>query len=102
MSVSGADFNQSGGSVNSSLRPEGKVVNEFHSNDDVDRDANSHHHTLGSGSNQAAPGPHRHDGTDSVALLEGFTITGTRGTSTVNLSLIQALVQLGATDNSSA
>lgn len=97
----GEDDNRSG-SINSALRPEGKVVNEFHTNDDVDRDAGAHHHTLGSGSNQASPGPHRHDGTDSVQLLEGFAITGSRGTSTAVQSIILALVQLGATDNTTA
>lgn len=91
-----------GGSVNSGLRPEGKVVNEFHSNDDVDKDSNAHHHTLGSGSNQSSPGAHRHDGADSIPLLEGFELSGTRGTSSAIGSIILALVQLGATDNTSA
>lgn len=91
-----------GGSVNASLRPEGKVVNEFHTNDDVDRDAGAHHHTLGGGANQAAPGSHKHDGTDSVALLEGITIAGAKGGNVALASVIQALVLLGATDNTTA
>lgn len=95
-------FRNPNGSVNADQRPDAKTINEFHTNDDVDRDANSHHHTLGSGSNQASPGPHRHDGTDSVALLEGFTLTGTRGASTAVQSIVLALVQLGATDNTTA
>lgn len=95
-------FNQRGGSVNSSLRPEGKVVNEFHTNDDVDKDSNAHHHTLGSGANQASPGSHKHDGTDSIQLLEGITIAGAKGGNVALASAINALVQLGATDNTTA
>lgn len=91
-----------GGSVNSNMRPEGRVVNEFHSNDDVDKDANAHHHTLGSGSNQASPGAHRHDGTDSLSLLEGFELSGSKAGNLALGSVIQALVQLGATDNTTA
>lgn len=91
-----------GSSVNSNLRPEAKVVNEFHTNDDVDRDANSHHHTLGPNANQAAPGSHRHDGSDSVSLLQGLTISGAKGGNTALASVIALMVQLGATDNTSA
>lgn len=91
-----------GSSVNSNLRPEGKVVNEFHTNDDVDRDANSHHHTLGPNANQAAPGSHRHDGSDSIQLLAGITIAGAKGGNTALASVISALVSLGATDSTSA
>ena len=92
-----------GSSINSNMRPDGKVVNEFHSNDDVDKDANAHHHTLGSGANQASPGSHRHDGTDSMSLLEGFELAGSRGTGATAInSIIAALVQLGASDNTSA
>lgn len=32
-------------------------VNTFHNNDDVDKSAKAHHHTLGIGPGQAAPGP---------------------------------------------
>lgn len=91
-----------GGSVNSGMRPEGRVVNEFHTNDDVDKDSNAHHHTLGAGSNQASPGPHKHDGTDSVPLLEGFELSGAKSGNLALGSVIQALVQLGATDNTTA
>lgn len=91
-----------GGSVNSGMRPEGKVVNEFHSNDDLDKDSNAHHHSLGSGSNQAASGAHRHDGTDSLLLLEGLELSGSRGTATAMNGIIAALVQLGATDSTTA
>lgn len=97
-----AEKEPTGSSVNSGMRPEGKVVNEFHTNDDVDRDANSHHHTLGGGANQASPGSHRHDGSDSVLLLDGITLAGAKGGNTALASVISALVQLGAKDSTSA
>lgn len=90
------------GSVNSNLRPEAKVVNEFHTNDDADRDAAAHHHTLGPNANQASPGSHRHDGSDSVLLLQGITLAGSKGGNVALASVIAALVTLGATDNTSA
>lgn len=43
-------------------------VNVFHQNDDVDKSALSHHHTLGVGDTQASPGSHRHTGTDSYQI----------------------------------
>lgn len=100
--MAGDSNNRQGSSVDSSLRPDARTVNEFHSNDDLDKDANSHHHSLGSGANQASPGGHNHDGSTSVQLLEGFTLSGTRGTATSIVSIISALVQLGATDNTTA
>lgn len=93
---------EDGGSVNSNLRPEGRVVNEFHTNDDTDKDSNAHHHTLGAGANQASPGSHRHDGTDSIALLQDFELSGSKSSGTALNSIILALVQLGATDNTTA
>lgn len=89
-------------SIDGQMRPEARVVNEFHSNDDVDKDANAHHHTLGGGANQASPGAHRHDGTDSVQLLEGIELAGSRGGNLALQSVISALVVLGATDNTTA
>lgn len=100
--MAGDSNNRQGSSVDSGLRPDARTVNEFHSNDDLDKDANSHHHSLGSGANQASPGSHNHDGSTSVQLLEGFTLSGTRGTATSIVSIIDALVQLGATDNTTA
>lgn len=92
----------SGGSVNSNLRPDSRTINEFHTNDDVDRDGNSHHHTLGTGANQASSGSHRHNGTDSVLLLEGVELSGSRGGNLALQSVVNALVGLGATDNTTA
>jgi hypothetical protein len=37
-------------------KPTPKEVKEFHDNDDKDAGRNAHHHTLGFGPNQAAPG----------------------------------------------
>ena len=91
-----------GSSINDSMRPDSRVVNEFHTNDDVDKDSGAHHHTLGGGANQASPGSHRHDGTDSVQLLEGIELAGSRGGNLALQSVISALVALGATDNTTA
>lgn len=76
-------------------------VEEFHTNSDVDTRRESQHHTLGSGSTQAAAGNHKHDGGDSELLLAGLTITGSRGGNTSLPSIIACLVRLGATDSSS-
>lgn len=91
-----------GGSVNSNFRPNQRIVNEFHTNDDLDRDGSSHHHSLGLGTNQASSGAHNHDGTNSVQLLAGFTLTGSRASGAALISVIDALQQLGATDSTTA
>lgn len=82
--------------------PPAGVVNRFHQNAPVDTRPEDIHHRLGSSPNMAAPGNHSHNGSDSVQLLGGFTITGSRGTSTAVPSIIQALVQLGAKDSTTA
>lgn len=87
-----------GSSINASQRPAPKVVSEFHSNDDVDSSASAHHHTLGSGANQASPGYHNHDGSNSVLLLDGITLTGSKSTGAALASVVSALVRLGAAD----
>ena len=96
------DNRQDGASINSELRPPQRMVNEFHTNDDLDRDSNAHHHTLGVGVNQASPGAHNHDGTNSVQLLAGYTITGSRSSGAALISALGALAQLGAKDNTTA
>lgn len=96
------DSRQDGASVNSELRPPQRMVNEFHTNDDLDRDSNAHHHTLGVGINQAASGGHNHDGTNSVQLLAGFTLSGSRSGGGALITIISALEQLGATDSTTA
>lgn len=93
---------QDGASVNSELRPSQRIVNEFHTNDDLNRDAQAHHHTLGIGVNEAASGAHNHDGSNSVQLLAGYTITGSRSGGGALISVIGALQQLGAQDSTTA
>ena len=80
-------------------RPDAISIREFHINADTDTDAQALHHTLGPGVNQAASGAHNHDGADSALLLEGQTITGTKGTAACDASIIALLVRLGATDS---
>jgi hypothetical protein len=77
-------------------------VEELHTNSDVDARREAQHHTLGPGPTQAASGDHRHDGGDSALLLEGLTISGSRGSDAWRLSINQILVRLGATDSSTA
>lgn len=80
-------------------RPAPNDVREFHTNDDVDVESGSHHHTLGPGVNQAASGAHNHDGNNSPMLLEGEAITGSKGGNTAIASIVAVLVKLGATDS---
>lgn len=93
-----AEQTNSGGSINASARPAPKVVSEFHTNDDVDSSSEAHHHTLGPNANQASPGYHNHDGSNSVQLLDGFIISGSKATGAALASVVGALVMLGAQD----
>lgn len=83
-------------------KPEAQVVDDFHTNADTDLRQESAHHTLGPGENQGSPGNHRHRGGDSELLLAGLTITGSRGGNAALLSVINILVELGATNSSTA
>jgi hypothetical protein len=83
-------------------KPPAAAVEDFHTNSDVDARAESQHHTLGPGPNQASPGDHRHDGGDSSLLLENQFITGSRNSDAWRQSVNAILVRLGATDNSTA
>jgi hypothetical protein len=77
-----------------------RTVAEIHSTDDVDTSKDAHHHTLGPSSNQSSRGNHNHDGTDSVFLMEGVTISGSRGGNVALANLISELAQvLGFTNN---
>jgi hypothetical protein len=80
-------------------RPDAVTVREFHTNADTDTSPDSIHHTIGSGYNQAASGQHNHDGANSPLLLEGFTVSGSKGGNTALASVIAALVKLGAADS---
>lgn len=90
------------GSINSNLRPSARMVAEFHTLSDKDSSSDAQHHTIGTGVNQAASGAHNHDGANSRKLLENYTLSGSRTSGAALLSVIQALVQLGATDNTTA
>lgn len=80
--------------------PPGKAVELFHRNAAVDTRPEDMHHTIGPGTNQAAPGSHNHDGGDSALLLEGYTILGNKASpATVLPSIILALTRLGMKDS---
>lgn len=83
--------------------PDAKEVLKFHKYDDVDRGNISHHHTIGQGSGQVAPGKHFHNGEDAPSLLEGTIFTGiiTNYNRTTFKQVLDALVKLGASDTTS-
>lgn len=89
-------------SINAADRPDSKKVSEFHQNADTDSNKESIHHTLGYGQNQASPGSHTHDGTDSYQLLADVELTGSRGSGAALASIIVALSKLGAIDKTEA
>ena len=57
---------------------------------------------LGTGRFQASPGNHKHAGDDSFPVLAGVNLTGSRASGAALLTVIAALVKLGATDNTVA
>lgn len=79
-----------------------ETVEKIHQYSDADVRPESQHHTLGAGPFQAASGSHRHRGGDSEFLYSGMTISGSRGSATAMVSIIAALVALGATDATTA
>lgn len=80
--------------------PKNSEVSKFHTNADTDGNPGSIHHTLGPKSSQASPGDHDHRGGTSVQLLQGHTLTGSRGSNAALTSLITLLVnEFGLTDN---
>ena len=82
--------------------PTAEEVEKFHTNAATDSRREDIHHTVGLSENQASPGNHNHRGGDSLLLLQGITITGSRAGNIALLSVIQALVALGATDSTTA
>ena len=82
--------------------PNRQAVAKFHTNADTDGNEGSIHHTLGPGHSQASPGDHDHRGGASVAILSGVTLSGAKGGNTALASVIAALVELGATDTTTA
>ncbi len=93
---------QADSTVKSDPAPDTRIVRQFHTHAEVDVRAESIHHTLGSSPYQAASGSHKHDGSDSPLLLTGVSITGAKGGNTALASVINVLVQMGATDNTTA
>lgn len=79
--------------------PAAEVVIAFHKNVPVDTRPEDIHHRLGPGPNEAASGRHTHNGADSPLLLDGVTLTGSKGGNVALASVIQALVKLGAKDS---
>lgn len=93
------DDNSSAAAPTTDRKPDAQTVLDFHTHADTDTRDTAIHHTLGVSGTQASPGNHRHDGGDSVLLLEGMTITGNKANAvTVFPSIINALVRLGARD----
>lgn len=82
--------------------PNAEQVNRIHENADTDGGLNAIHHTLGPLREQAAGGQHTHDGGDSVQLLADTIITGSKSSGAALASVISALVELGATDATTA
>lgn len=91
--------NSQGSGLQQNPKPDAVVVDDFHTNSDLDSRPEAQHHTLGPLPNQAAPGNHRHDGGDSALILEGITVAGSRATDAWRLSVMAALVRLGVTDS---
>lgn len=81
-----------------------KDVAAIHRNSDLDLRPDSYHHRNGGRSTNSAPGDHRHDGGNSVQLLDGVVISGSKSTavSSVLSQILACLVTLGITDSTSA
>lgn len=79
-----------------------QAVNDFHANDDVDMDGDSHHHTIGPGVHQAASGAHNHRDGNGTPILSGISLTGTKSgeNSVILTSIVAALIALGVEDKS--
>lgn len=83
--------------------PGSRIVEQFHKNADTNTRKESIHHTLGSAPSQASPGDHNHNGGSSRKLLESYTLSGSKSNPTTMWpSILQCLVRLGATDNTTA
>lgn len=77
--------------------PSRDVVEKFHRNASVNTRDEDIHHTIGPGG--AASYSHSHKGSDSVALFEGMTISGSKGGNAALASVIAMLVEFGAKDS---
>lgn len=67
----------------------------MHNDKDQDTSKLAGHHSLGTSHNQASYGDHTHNGENSIDLLEGITITGSRTTGDALNNLLDALSSLG-------
>jgi len=79
-------------------------VKELHKHDDVNSSVDAHHHQIGRAANKVSSGLHTHDGLNSEPLLSGTTFTGSRGSNTAAIlnDVLNALVLIGATNNTTA
>lgn len=81
------------------VSPPPEQVSRFHERSDCDSSSTAQHHTIGVKHDQAAPGDHKHDGVGSLRLMEGITITGSKGGNLALGDLITKLATaLGFTD----
>lgn len=77
-----------------------EIVKRFHARADTDSSSLAIHHTLGIKHDQSSPGDHLHDGKSSRRLMEGVTLTGSKGGNVALANLITELSEvLGFTDN---
>lgn len=80
--------------------PDPLTVNQFHARSDVDSSWQAQHHTLGVKHDQASPGDHKHNGDNSRLIMEGISVTGSKGGNVALADLITKLAAaLGFTDN---
>lgn len=63
----------------------------MHKDNDQDSSAFAGHHSLGTKHNQASAGDHNHNGSNSVRLMEGVTLTGSTGGNIALQNLIAEL-----------
>lgn len=82
--------------------PSAEEVSRFHTKADTDSRPQALHHTIGDGPNNAASGDHNHRDGNGAPILQGITISGSRGTDAWRLSIEQALVAMGASTSSTA
>ena len=83
--------------------PDARVITDFHKHADTDTRRESLHHTLGPMETQGSPGSHSHDGGTSKKILDGYNLTGSKGSpSSMWPSILACLVRLGAKDSTSA
>lgn len=71
-------------------QPTPQSTSDIHLVDDVDTGPLAHHHTLGEGSNNAAPGKHGH-----ATLITPINVTGGRGGNVALANLLTALATKG-------